>query len=68
MVGGKFYSILLILLAQSVLNSTIALAYLDPGTGSMILQFLIGGLAAAAIVLKTRWYKIRAYFSKIKTK
>ena len=34
------------------------LAYLDPGTGSMILQVILGGLAAAAIFLKMFWHRL----------
>ena len=33
--------------------STPAWAYLDPGTGSMILQGLIAGLAVAGLTIKT---------------
>ncbi|HLC81795.1 MAG TPA: hypothetical protein VJH68_04000 [Candidatus Nanoarchaeia archaeon] len=43
-----------------------ALAYLDPGSGSMILQVLIGGLAAMGIVLKTQWVKLKSFFKKPK--
>jgi hypothetical protein len=35
-------------------------AYLDPGTGSMILQVLLGGIAGLAIVVKLYWYRFRA--------
>jgi hypothetical protein len=41
-----------------------AAAYLDPGTGSMILQGLIAGLAVAGLTIKTYWYRIRAFFGK----
>jgi hypothetical protein len=41
-----------------------AAAYLDPGTGSMILQGLIAGIAVAGFTLKNYWYKIRALFGK----
>jgi len=34
------------------------LAYLDPGTGSMILQVILGGLAAAAVFLKMFWNRV----------
>ena len=34
------------------------LAYLDPGTGSMLVQILVGGLAAAAVAIKLYWYRI----------
>ncbi|MBT8048938.1 MAG: hypothetical protein HKN57_06220 [Xanthomonadales bacterium] len=37
-----------------------AYAYLDPGTGSMLLQVILGGVAAVAVALKLFWYKIRA--------
>ena len=39
-------------------------AYLDPGTGSMILRLLLGGIAAMAIVLKLYWYKVEALFGR----
>ncbi|MGE8941496.1 hypothetical protein ACO2I3_06245 [Leptospira interrogans] len=32
-------------------------AYLDPGTGSMILQILLGGLAGLAIAGRLYWNK-----------
>jgi len=35
-----------------------ALAYIDPGTGSMILQGVIGAVAGAAMVGKVYWSKI----------
>lgn len=41
-----------------------AFAYLDPGTGSMILQGLIAGIAIASLTIKTYWYRIRAFFGK----
>jgi hypothetical protein len=34
------------------------LAYLDPGTGSMLVQLLVGGVAAAAVAVKLFWYRI----------
>lgn len=39
-----------------------AAAYLDPGTGSMMLQVILGGLAAVAVALKLYWYRILAFF------
>ena len=36
-----------------------ALAYLDPGTGSMLLQVILGGIAAVGVALKLFWHKIR---------
>lgn len=34
------------------------LAYLDPGTGSMLVQLLAGGFAAVAIAAKLYWRRL----------
>ena len=49
-----FVVLLLVLLAGPVD------AYLDPGTGSMLLQVILGGIAAVGVAIKLFWYKIRA--------
>ena len=41
-----------------------AYAYLDPGTGSMLLQGLIAGLAAIISFLSIYWQKVKAFFVK----
>ena len=43
-------------------------AYLDPGTGSIILQGLIAAVAAAGFVMKAYWYKIKSFFGKSESK
>jgi len=43
----------------ALLFSGSAHAYVDPGTGSMAVQFFIGGLVAAGFVLKTYYYNIK---------
>ena len=37
------------------------LAYLDPGTGSLFLQLLLGGIAGLVVILKLYWHKILAF-------
>ena len=37
-------------------------AYLDPGTGSAILQGLLAGLAALAVVVKLYWHRLVKFF------
>jgi hypothetical protein len=37
---------------------TPVLAYLDPGSGSMILQIIAGGLAAVAVTAKLYWNRL----------
>ena len=36
-------------------------AYLDPGSGSMMLQVIAGGLAAAAVTLKVYWSRLLVF-------
>ena len=38
-------------------------AYLDPGTGSFLLQMLMGGVAGCLVVVKLYWGYIKAWFS-----
>ena len=45
-----------------LLVSVDALAYLDPGTGSMLLQVVLGGVAAVGVAIKLYWHKLRAAF------
>ncbi len=41
------------------------LAYLDPGSGSVILQALLGGLAAVAVTFKLWWKRITGIFRRL---
>jgi len=43
-------------------------AYLDGGTGSMILQLLIGGAVGLSAVAKMYWYKIKSFFVRSSSK
>jgi len=42
-----------------------AFAYLDPGTGGIILQALLGAIAAAASYCAFYWNKVKNFFKKI---
>ena len=39
-----------------------AQAYLDPGTGSILLQVIIGGVAGLGVVAKLYWHRLRSLF------
>ena len=41
-----------------------AFVYLDPGTGSIILQAIIGAIAAGATYCSIYWEKIKNFFNK----
>lgn len=40
-------------------------AYLDPGTGSMLLQALLGGVAAVGVIAKLYWHRMTAALQRI---
>jgi hypothetical protein len=46
-------------------NSAPAFAYLDPGTGSYILQVAIGLVAGAIFMIRNYWVVIKGYCSKL---
>ena len=47
--------------------STPAFAYLDPSTGSMLLQAIVGALAVGGAVIGGFWHKIRSFFQRSKS-
>ena len=53
--------LLLLTLLLLVLPST-AHAYLDPGTGSYVVQLLIGGLLGGLFALGVFWRRVVAFF------
>ena len=44
------------------MKSTLLLAYLDPGTGSIIIQAVVGGVLGGMLVIKLFWKKIVSFF------
>ena len=42
------------------MSTSTAHAYLDPGTGSIILQVLLGGIAGLVLAGKLYWHKLLA--------
>ena len=48
-------------LAVAAVDTGPAWAYLDPGTGSMMLQVLLGGIAGAMVVGKLYWHRFREF-------
>jgi hypothetical protein len=40
------------------------LAYLDPGTGSLILQVIVGGVAGALVTVKLWWARVTSIFRR----
>jgi hypothetical protein len=40
-------------------------AYLDPTTGSILLQGLLAGLAGVVVVLRLYWARVKAFFRNL---
>ena len=53
-ITGKMVTLVILLLSAEPV-----LAYLDPGTGSMMLQVILGGIAAVGVALKLYWHMLR---------
>jgi hypothetical protein len=39
-------------------------AYLDPGSGSFLIQLIIAGLVGAGFIIKVYWKKIKGLFNR----
>lgn len=39
--------------------------YLDPATGSLIIQMLVGAVLGAALTVKMWWYRLKEMFSRV---
>ena len=42
--------------------------YLDPGSGSFLLQLLIAGIAGLGVAIAVSWSKIKRFFKKSRNK
>jgi hypothetical protein len=60
----KYFLILLIFSLSIVPGFTIsdAYGYIDPGSGSIVIQALVGALVGVGITLRIYWYKIKEKF------
>ncbi len=66
---SRFYknnvlSVLLLAAFSLLISTDTSFAYIDPGSGSMILQVLIASILGILTAVKIYWHKIKSYFSK----
>ncbi len=45
----------------------VILTYLDPGSGSLVVQAIIGAIAAAGVAIKVFWHRILRFLGLKKT-
>lgn len=65
--GDLRNSVFIVAFVLSMGLSSPAYAYLDPGTGSMLLQLLLGGFAGALVIGKLYWHRLRDMFRGTKS-
>ena len=54
----------LIVFASLLLVTTPAFAYIDPGTGSFLLQGLIATFLTASFAVRGYWHRVKNFFFK----
>jgi len=47
---------------STLINSTSCMFYIDPGTGSMIIQVIIGALIGGATAIGIYWNRVKTFF------
>lgn len=55
---SKCFAMVIVLTSSFILIPSQGYAYLDPGTGSLMLQGILGGLAIASVVGRRYWHQI----------
>jgi len=61
-----FYAVVFLLFIT--IFSSRLYCYIDPGTGSYIIQLIIAGLIGVSFAIKLFWKKIKNFFTKIFSK
>ncbi len=59
--GNHFVTIVAGILGSS---PKVAPLYLDPGSGSILIQLIIASALGAALIVKTSWSRIKKFFRK----
>jgi hypothetical protein len=61
----RFLPLLVFLLLMSPLTLQLAYGYLDPGTGSYIIQLLVGGLLGGLFAIGLFWKRVIAFVKRL---
>ena len=61
----QFFLSFILVIVLTVCVYTPAYAYLDPGTGSYILQVIIAALLGMAYLVKVYWKKILGFWGRL---
>jgi hypothetical protein len=58
----KHFDSMLVVFLSLFLVTKPAFAYLDPGTGGMLIQIVLGGVAGLAVAGKLFWHQLKSFF------
>ena len=61
---NKLFNILVLSMFFYLTTQNSAMAYIDPGTGSMVMQIIIATIGALGYVATTSFDKIKGFFKK----
>lgn len=61
----KLSSAVIIILVLMLTSPKCAYAYVDPGTGSFVVQLILGFIFGSIIGIKLYWKKIKSFFAKL---
>jgi len=64
----RLFNLIYFMLIVMVATARDAHAYLDPGTGSYILQLVLAALLGTAFAVKLFWLRIKTFFANLVTK
>ena len=55
----------LLLIFLTLVFSSNAFAYIDPGAGSLLIQMLVAGVMGAIFTIKMYWFRLKSYIQKL---
>lgn len=64
MKANSKFVVLLTVFCVLIFSTNSAYAYLDPGTGSMLIQGVLAAIAAASVTIGIFWRRLRSFFGR----
>ncbi|MDO8482062.1 MAG: hypothetical protein Q7S75_03190 [bacterium] len=62
MFGKRTLSAIFFFAAYFAVVPQVAQAYIDPGTGSLVVQAVLAAIFGASFAVKSYWYKLKKFF------
>lgn len=64
-IGNHVKKVLIVIGVMLTLFPNMLSAYVDPGTGSYMIQIILAAIVGAAFTIKMYWIKIKNFLSKL---